>query len=330
VAHFASCRSRGTRISEARHLLAGEYILDSSVHIDKRVTWAVTAGVGVAAALLAAVFDHNVPIRGTDFNWAVRAARDLLAGADPYARPFGPNAIPYPLPAAVVALPFAPLADLPANALFAGLGSAAMAYALVRGGHWWRLLVFLSPSYLMALKHIQWSPLFFAAVLLPWLAPVVTAKPTLGLAAAAATSWQRMNVAVLAAIVALAFALQPDWPLRWYPQTRGYYGFLPIATLPGVVLILAAPLWRQWRGRLLMVFSVMPQHVFFYDQLLLYHVPQTRRELMILLISGWLAFLGMLAVYDARVGGWLIVIGLYLPSLAMLWRRRRSEHPREQ
>jgi hypothetical protein len=61
---------------------------------DARKVWAVAAGVAVLAGLLGALFDYNVPTTGTDFNWSVRAARDLLAGQDPYARPFGPNAFP--------------------------------------------------------------------------------------------------------------------------------------------------------------------------------------------------------------------------------------------
>jgi hypothetical protein len=100
--------------------------------------------------------------------------------------------------------------------------------------------VFLSPCYLMALKHIQWAPLFFAAVLVPALAPLIPVKPTLGLAVAATTRWSRANLFVMFALVAVAFALQPDWPWRWYPQTQSYYGFMPLLTFPGWLLILAA------------------------------------------------------------------------------------------
>lgn len=43
---------------------------------------------------------------GGDLLWALVAATDLRTGSDPYGHPFGPQWTPYPLPAALVALPF--------------------------------------------------------------------------------------------------------------------------------------------------------------------------------------------------------------------------------
>jgi hypothetical protein len=71
-----------------------------------------------------------------------------------------------------------------------------------------------------------------------------------------------------------------------------------------------------------LILSVIPQQVFFYDQLLLYHVPHTRHEMQVLLVTGWAALIGALLIWDFHAGLLLIVAGLYLPALALLLSRR--------
>ena len=92
-----------------------------------------------------------------DFAWAFHAANDLLAGRDPYNRPFGREAIPYPLPAAMLAVPFSLLPLEVAGALFFGLSSAVLAYALSKDGNK-PLLVFLSYPFFAAIQSTQWTP----------------------------------------------------------------------------------------------------------------------------------------------------------------------------
>ena len=109
-----------------------------------------------------------------DFSWPLRAARALLNGQDPYKaiRPTGPypyNAgLFYPLPAALVALPFAPLSAATAGAAFVGLSSGLLAFGLARTRAGLRKLpLFLSAPFCMAALLAQWAPLMVAGAVIP-------------------------------------------------------------------------------------------------------------------------------------------------------------------
>jgi hypothetical protein len=67
--------------------------------------------------------------------------RALLSGENPYSNT-PPGVIPYPLLAALAALPFAPFPLEIAGALFFGISSGLLALGLIRQGPE-RLLVFL-------------------------------------------------------------------------------------------------------------------------------------------------------------------------------------------
>ena len=117
---------------------------------------------------------------------SIPAARRLLAGLDPYNDPqVGPGLpypfdaqFPYPIFAALFAVPFTVLTSYAAGAFYVGLISALMAYAVTRAG-WWRLTLFLSPCYFVAASVANWSPLLLATAFLPLLYPLAMVKPTL-------------------------------------------------------------------------------------------------------------------------------------------------------
>jgi hypothetical protein len=86
----------------------------------------------------------------------------------------------YPLPAALAALPFAGLPPYPAGALFFGLSSGLLAFAISKDG-WRGMHIFLGAPYWVALAVAQWSPLMIAAALLPGMEALLLCKPNIGL-----------------------------------------------------------------------------------------------------------------------------------------------------
>jgi hypothetical protein len=269
-----------------------------------------------------------------DFTTAWRAAIALLQGRDPF-QVIRPSAYPfdypmyYPLPAALVGLPFAALAPALAGALFFGASSALLGYVATRDG-WGRLPLFLSVPYLFAAHGTQWAPFIMAVAMLPgpWQGWLV-AKPNLGLAAWLwrPTWW---GVAGGALILAATVALVPAWPLEWlHNASTSPFPKVPLAALPaGPLLLLAALRWRTAEGRLLLAMACTPQFPFFYDALPLWLVARSARESLNLTWCSWAAAAGWLAfgfdwgtrdVVMPRAFPW--VVGLvYLPALAIVLR----------
>lgn len=129
----------------------------------------------MASGALCWSFLRRWQLGGADFNWAHHAARTLLSGGDPYANtPAG--IVPYPLPAALVALPFAPLPAEVAGAMFFGLSSGLLALGLIRQGPQ-RLLIFLAYPYWAALMTAQWTPLIMCTAFFPVALAFCIAKP---------------------------------------------------------------------------------------------------------------------------------------------------------
>ena len=115
----------------------------------------------------------------------------MLAGRDPYEL-IGPGRLfdfefpfRYPLPAAVVALPFSPFPPDIASGLFVGVGLGCLAWALMRHGHA-PLIGLMSGGVASAINSVQWSPLFAAATVMTPLGLALVAKPTIGVAMFAA------------------------------------------------------------------------------------------------------------------------------------------------
>lgn len=302
--------------------------------------------VALLAATLAALatwwMPHGITLGGEpvgDIGPPLVSLRLLTAGHDPYDLALASGDLAqYP---ATTMLVLAPLAALPVPSwapVFAAVTTGLLAWAMLRSGHWWRLLALLSVPYLMALHSVQWSPVFTAALLLPGLLPVAVAKPQLAVALVAAGQWRRTTLAVTALLVTVSFVVRPSWPLEWLAS--GVFGLydsrIPLLVGPGFVLAAALLFLRSRRGRLLAAMVCIPQR-FYYDPLLLFVIPTTWRQMLFLLTCSWGG-----ALWCLQSGWWspasgiqvprvwiVVVLSLHLPALLLLagewwaeWRRR--------
>jgi hypothetical protein len=284
-----------------------------------------------------------------DFTFPWRAARILLDGHDPYAviRPSGPppfdDRFRYPLPAAIVALPFAPLRPPLASALFVGLGVGCFAFAITRHGYG-RLPLAVSAPVFWATQNVQWAPLLTAAALLPSLSWIWVVKPNLG----AALWWYRPSRRTLAwqsggglLLVGISFALVPTWPAGWLAAVRSgalASQYVPPVLVPGGALALLALLrWRRPEARLLAAMACVPQNYFLYDQLPLALVARSWRgaltytALSYVALAWWLRHGKNPALASVPAGSAAlapVVIALfYLPALVMVLRRPNTAPP---
>jgi hypothetical protein len=285
--------------------------------------FAVAAAIGVASGTLCWGFLHHFQLGGADFNWSHRAARALLSGENPYANtPAG--IVPYPLPAALAALPFAPLPPEIAGALFFGISSGLLALGLIRQ-HPQRLLIFLAYPYWAALMTAQWIPLIMCTAFFPFAFAFCVAKPQMG-TPVALTHLSRTGLLSAAAFLFASFALRPNWPMEWIPQLHGYQHFVPLLVVPGPLLALSLWRWRDRDARLLFLCCVVPQR-WFYDSFLLWLVPKTRRSILATVACSWVV--GFWRWYHfphtiQQVGRWC-VLGFYLPMLIVVLIRTRRD-----
>lgn len=285
--------------------------------------FAVAAVIGVVSGSLCWAFLHRFQLGGADFNWAHRAARALLSGENPYANtPAG--TIPYPLPAAIAALPFARFPPEIAGALFFGISSGLLALGLVRQDPE-RLLIFLAYPYWAALMASQWTPLIMCAAFFPLAFAFCITKPQTG-APVALTHVSRTGLIAAAALLLACFVLRPRWPLEWIPQLHGYQHFVPLLILPGPLLGLALWRWRDRDALLLFLCCVVPQR-WFYDSFLLWLIPKTRRSILATVACSWVV--GLWRWYHIphtirQVGLWC-VLGFYVPMLLVILIRARRD-----
>ena len=280
--------------------------------------------VGVTSGILCWLFLHQFQLGGADFNWSYHAARDLLSGKDPYVHT-PPGTIPYPLPAALLALPFTGVRVEIAAALFFGLSSALLALGLAREDPW-RLTIFLAYPYWAALITAQWSPLLMSAAFFRLAFPFCLAKPHIGIPVAL-TRVSRKGIFAGAILLLASLLWMPRWPFEWIPQLRGYQHFVPILVFPGMLLILSLLRYRDRRAILLFLFSIVPQR-WFYDAFPLWLIPKTRRSILATVAASW--FVGMWRSLHAphtfqEVGLWS-VLGFYLPMLAVILFSPQTEN----
>jgi hypothetical protein len=231
-----------------------------------------------------------------DLSYPLRAAQALLHGQDPYlvikavgAYPFNAPLF-YPLPAALVVMPLAPLRPAIAGTVFFGVSSALLAWGLLRESPY-RLWAFASAPFVHAAFLGQWSPLLTAAALIPTLQFAAAAKPTIGLVAwLYRPSWR--GIALAGVLTLASLIILPGWPREWLAAaatTARYRG--PATTLAGAFLLLGLLKWRLREGRLLVSLALVPQLPVFYDTLPLWLIPSTWGRSAALSALSWVGYL---------------------------------------
>ena len=292
----------------------------------------------------------NDPRRGAgDFMFPWLAARALLESKEPYAAvlsgsPYGSGFF-YPLPAALIAMPFAVFPPRLAGALFVGAGFGWLTYALSATGRW-RLLVLTSAPALFAVLAVQWSPLLTAAALTGPALALVIAKPNIGLALAAALVPGAPRPGRLVAMVAVGVAvllgvsliLRPDWPGHWLAviasDAAGSQYRAPILTLYGFPAALAILRWRRPEARIVLALACVGQNGFMYDQLPLLLVPASAAQAIGLSVISHVSHVAALwrPPADSSILALsaqqypFTVAAMYLPCVVMVLRRPNEGH----
>lgn len=284
---------------------------------------AVSAAIGLASGVCCWLLMKRFHLGAADFNWAYDTVRYLLAGENPYAHT-RPGAIPYPLPAALVALPFAGFSRELAGAMFFGGSSGLLALGLVRQNPQ-RLLIFLAFPYWAALVTAQWTPLLMCAGLFPLACAFGLVKPNIG-GPISLTHLSRRGVMASVLLLLASLLWMPRWPLEWIAQLGGYEHFFPLLVVPGVILIAALWRYRDRDALLLVLLSVTPQR-WFYDSFALWLIPKTRRSILATVACSWVV--GIWRWYHIpqtihQVGLWS-VLGFYLPMLVVVLIRARKD-----
>lgn len=293
----------------------------------------LAAGYGVALVLWDVARD---PSAGGDFDQLWYAATALRHGLNPYQviGPTGPwHAVPwplyYPMPAIIIAWPFSFFPVVVARCVFTGLSSALLAYG-VTATNYLGLLVFVSGAYLESARVGQWSILFAASCLLPWLAATFPAKPTLGLICAPlafSRRWLVPVVAVWTGLLAVSWLALPEWFASWRQAISAAPHILPLIAAPGGELLLLAVLrWRRPEAIMLLMYAVVPHTRVPYEAVPVMLVAKTRVEWLVLCLGSTIAYgvqaLNPWYVNDrfTRIAG-LVVACIYFPAIVIVLRR---------
>jgi len=285
----------------------------------------LASGVGVLSGwFVYRIFVAYPALGAKDWTYQWRAGRMLLLGLDPYQfiRPLGDYPYEswymYPFTATLATLPFAFLPAKLSGAIFVALGAAALAYAVSRDGIG-RLWILLGAPFVVAVSVAQWTPLLVAAALLTPLGWALACKPTLG--AVLFLYRPRWSVVALGlALVALAFAVHPHWLGEWIRNTRQLpWHPAPVLQPFGWVPLLALLRWRKPEARLVAALPIVPQVMYFYDQLPLMLVARSGGAAFGFAALSWVAWLGAMRRCGGRV--WcgddaepLIIALLYVPA----------------
>lgn len=293
-----------------------------------RVT--IALAIGVFACVISWVATHRPGFGTPDFHWWWVGARALLDGQDPYEtvpRVIGGQfRLFHPLPAVVLTIPLALLQPDVALSVFSGVSTAILAFVATRDSYH-RLPMFLSASFAHAAVMGQWSLLLTAAVLMPPLAVLGAVKPNVGIAMLGQSLSWRAALA-MTTFAALTLVLMPGWPREWLAQLPDSpYHFSPLRTPVGFLTLLALLKWRRPEARLLAILGMVPQSPFVYEALPLFLIPQTRSQTYALVIGSDLALgaylytKGMPESAFYRINGIAVVVGMYLPAVALVLRR---------
>ena len=300
-----------------------------------RLRVAIALAVGLLCALVVVIgAEHALPVSDFDQCWV--AARALLHGHNPYDA-IGPGRafewrFPffYPLPAALIAMPFAWFSVSVTRALFISMSATLLAFAIIRRDYH-RLLLFLSAGFCVSLLKSQWEPLLTAAALLPALSWVFVAKPTVGAALFVAFP-SRTAVLGGVALVAVSLVVMPAWPAHWIQMLhQETHMRTPLITPLGPLLLLALLRWRRPEARLLVALACVPQTLILYMTVPLFLIPGTLGESALLAALSWVAQATTFTMPHQPPhpsfytdSAWVIVMFLYVPCLIMVLRRRNE------
>ena len=265
-----------------------------------------------------------------------------MHGANPYALvgpglPYDwPWSLLYPATAMIASLPLALFPQFVATLLFSAGSAGLLAFAATRND-WNRVPMFASAPFIVAAGAAQWSPLFTASLLIPPLAAVWAAKPTVGLAMAAGserTGW-RWGAAGALVLFVISLAFRPSWPLEWLDVLGNNEQIgSPVTRLGGVFSLLALLRWRRPEARLIVALALVPQTGSWYEALPLFLVPVSRKESLVLCLTTAIGYLaGMFAIsatteraINDQVGA-LMIATAYLPATIMVLRRPNAHLP---
>ena len=305
----------------------------------RRTRLIASLAVGLGSFGLALIFRLVLKQQSSDFDQIVIGARRTLAGLTPYTASPLPGLdwpIYYPMPALVLGLPFAAMSLATAHAVFSGISGGLFTWALSRDGDA-KLFSLGTWPYILTVSLGQWGPLLMATSGIPMIAWLVIAKPNLGLALAAAygTRWIRarsllVNAGAIGALLVISWFLRPHWFAEWRAliRTPTPHIIVPLTAIGGPLLLLTLVRWRRPEARLIAALACVPQTFSSYDSLLVFLVPETRREAL-LLVAGTMcatlaiALLGTAPTYAETVRRFAPVrIALvYLPAVAIILRR---------
>jgi len=279
----------------------------------------VSLAISAASGLFCWYLLHRFHQGAADFQWAIRGAQHLLVRRNPYDTPLEQ----YPMTAALFGLPFVRMSPEIAGGIFFGISSGLLAFGLTRQGYP-RLLVFLAYPYWASTLTAQWSPLIMASAFFPVLLPVTLAKPQIGLPVAV-THLSRKGILACVIWLSLSLILMPTWPLLWWKQLGNYQHFVPLLVLPGPLLALALIRYREGDAWLLLLAAMVPQRWFF-DSLILWLIPKSRREIVFTAALSWGAGIWRWYHYPSsfnQVGRWAVIF-IYLPILVVLLARKQA------
>jgi hypothetical protein len=252
-----------------------------------------------------------------DFWWALHTAMAILYGIDPYVG-LSETQVAYPLPIAAVGFLFLWVPNVGASVLFVGISTGLLAYGALRNGTPWELGVLLSAPYLLAVQYAQWGIIIMALSYLPILLPVLIIKPHIALPIVLTRKPSLGGLVLTGSILALSFAIMPDWPVRWLATTGKYQQIIPVTVLPlGPLLLLALYHWRDATSRMFVLFAVLPQRSL-YDLLALWLCAKNWTQSLILAALSWLLyFAGSFGLPFGRVEL------LFIPCLILIFVNQR-------
>ncbi len=278
--------------------------------------------IGLLSGVICGVYQQQFRRGAGDISMPLCMGSALLRHADPYVacRGFQSDGVTpstaNPITTVLLTLPLLPLPRPVAAGVFFGIASAILSWGLTRSGQPWQLLTFAAYPYWQALQTVQWSPLLLAAFYIPELIAVTLAKPHVGAPVALSVPWRRWPVAAGVALLLLSLVVMPTWPIQMLSGVGAPGDYRsPVMILPGALLLLAGIRWRDRRARYLLLLSLVPQRAF-YDQLLVFGVPRSRRALLALVAASWFCYLGWF-MFSSPAIPWHILL-IYLPALGIV------------